>query len=296
VRTLHHGGSVECLAYALDGIVLASAGGYGGVRLWDLSTGRVRRVDAAAHRLAVAPDAGCLAVTPPGAVSGDVRLHHLRADTQSRLLSRHPARLMTFTPDGATLGVAGFQGLFDHGLTLWDVAAARPLRTVPEVGYGLAFGHGSDLLASGGRDLGVHLWSRTAANTWAPLAVLHGHRRLCLALAFSPDDRFLVSVTDSHNEESCEVRVWDVAAWEERTVHQGPPGPQWSITLSADASALAWTETDQRVVRLWDVARGQPRGVYDWKIGCIQALALSPDGMTAAVAGEVGDILVWDVI
>jgi hypothetical protein len=42
-------------------------------------------------------------------------------------------------------------------------------------------------------------------------------------------------------------------------------------------------------------SRGKASQTCDWGVGKISALALAPDGMTAAVAGNKTAIVVWDL-
>src|SRR5262249_13595870 len=48
-----------------------------------------------------------------------------------------------------------------------------------------------------------------------------------------------------------------------------------------------------RTVRVWDVHSGAERDRYDWQVGRVLALALAPDGMTAAAGGGGGGLVVW---
>jgi WD40 repeat protein len=53
---------------------------------------------------------------------------------------------------------------------------------------------------------------------------------------------------------------------------------------------------DDWTLHLWDVTTGQERGNFNWRLGPITALAVAPDGMTAAVAGSAREgVLVWDL-
>jgi hypothetical protein len=48
-------------------------------------------------------------------------------------------------------------------------------------------------------------------------------------------------------------------------------------------------------VRLWDPVNVRCLACYDWQIGKGFAVAIAPDGMTAACAGEKGGIVLWDL-
>jgi WD40 repeat protein len=180
-------------------------------------------------------------------------------------------------------------------MTVWGLDGAVQQAAFAGVGHGVAFSPGGRLLAAGGADLGIRLWERPGAGgRWRELGVLHGHTRLPVGLAFSRDGRRLVSVADGLDDEPCEVKTWDPARGEEQPF-QGPPGPMWSLALAGDGSTLAWTDTAGQVVHLWDVAAGRERMACDWGLGPLRALAVGPDGMTAAAAGQSLGVLVWDI-
>jgi WD40 repeat protein len=48
-------------------------------------------------------------------------------------------------------------------------------------------------------------------------------------------------------------------------------------------------------VRLWDTRTGVEKVRFDWNLGRIQAVAIAPDGMTAAAGSDNGNIIIWDV-
>jgi WD40 repeat protein len=52
---------------------------------------------------------------------------------------------------------------------------------------------------------------------------------------------------------------------------------------------------DDGTVRLHDRATNGEAGRYDWKIGSVKSVAFAADCMTAAVGGESGQVVVWDV-
>jgi WD40 repeat protein len=52
---------------------------------------------------------------------------------------------------------------------------------------------------------------------------------------------------------------------------------------------------DGGTVLLHDREKGREAGRYDWKIGRVVSVAFAADGMTAAVGGECGRVVLWDV-
>jgi WD40 repeat protein len=76
-----------------------------------------------------------------------------------------------------------------------------------------------------------------------------------------------------------------------------------SFTHPKQANATAFTPDGRRIlstchdgwVRIWDASSGQFVTGFDWGIGRTTAVAVSPDGLTAAAAGRKGQIAVFDL-
>jgi hypothetical protein len=45
---------------------------------------------------------------------------------------------------------------------------------------------------------------------------------------------------------------------------------------------------------VWDAESGKERAALDWNIGKVRAVAVAPDGMTAAAGGD-GNVVLWDL-
>jgi WD40 domain-containing protein len=119
-------GSVEALALAPDGRVLAS-GGDGGVKLWDLPAGKLRRVLAGPRVRAVAFSADGRRLAG-GAQDGTVLLWDPEHDKEGRPLKGHTGavRSVAFSLEGDLL-VSGGE---DRSLRLWDAHSGRPREVV----------------------------------------------------------------------------------------------------------------------------------------------------------------------
>jgi WD40 repeat protein len=130
-------------------------------------------------------------------------------------------------------------------------------------------------------------------------AVLHGHTRTVVELAFSRDGRRLASY-----QKDGVVRLWDTGPGATLPVLRGHTSYVYPVAYTTDGRLIAtgaWEPKrhppgswDGRV-RLWDAATGEavadlPQG------GIVRALALSPDDKRLVTMGDETDGLrVWDV-
>lgn len=115
-------------------------------------------------------------------------------------------------------------------------------------------------------------------------------------VAWSPDGRFLVVVWGRAALAAIDPYTW--AATADRAV----PGGRVTAAAFHPSGAEFLTGTDAGRVHVWDTGEwGEPRApdrgparTFEWGVGPVQALAVSPDGALAAVAGRDG-VVVWDV-
>jgi WD40 repeat protein len=67
------------------------------------------------------------------------------------------------------------------------------------------------------------------------------------------------------------------------------------IALSADGRRLVACCRKSKLVYAADTATGAVHGPWDWKIGNVNGVAISADGLTAAAAGSTKKAFVWDL-
>ena len=168
----------------------------------------------------------------------------------------------------------------------------------PGVLQSVDFAHEGRLMAAGGADAAIRLWTRDGdrppRSAGAPLT---GHRDTIFSVAFSPDGRTLASGSGDRS-----IRLWNVADPTRSTAYQHVAMPTgntvYAVTFSPDGRTLASASADG-LVRLWNVADptrpalvGAPlRG----SATAVHTVSFSPDGHLLAAAGAAGGLQLWDV-
>jgi len=126
-----------------------------------------------------------------------------------------------------------------------------------------------------------------------PIVAILGDSRLkhwdrANSIAFSPDDRFVVTTSSDRT-----VRVWEVAGGRQVQVLVGHAGAVLSADFSPDGMIIASAGIGPEI-RLWETATGQQQGVLQHETSYVSKVAFSPDGRTLASAGTDGRIVLWD--
>jgi WD40 repeat protein len=79
----------------------------------------------------------------------------------------------------------------------------------------------------------------------------------------------------------------------QRSDFSGSKGAVNSLAMSPRGTHLLSGGND-KLIRLWNLSNLKEEFAYDWKIGRIERLAWSPDGLRAAAIGSEG-ALIWDI-
>ncbi len=274
---------VETLAFSADGKFLASAGYDKTVRVWDLSTGKVKRV--LTGHTAWVPSVACHpkdALVASGSGDKTILVQRYNRKTKPIEIREHNGvNAVAFSPDGEFIAAGGFRG----GLRLWHVRSGdwrRSFKGHESDVYAVAFSPDGKLLASGSADKTIRLWKVATGKT---VRVLTGHTDWVLSLTFSPDGRILRSV----GREGA-LRTWDVATGKDlRTLRV--TDKVRAADFSPDGTLIA--VSSGRRVKLLEATTGKVLRRFPEQPKKVTAVVFSPDGRSLAWGCNDATIQVW---
>ncbi|HEV3255273.1 MAG TPA: WD40 repeat domain-containing protein, partial [Gemmataceae bacterium] len=282
------------VTFSPDGRVLASPDGRRTIRRWQVATGEPLPLligsGLVVPSVAFSPDGKLLAAC----TRDEVPLHLW--DTGAGKVVRRLGGVFwrtpfAFSPDGKLLAGGG-EGV----IYLWDPATGKLLRPLVDERYYVrlaALSTTGMALATAGSDGIIRLWGTA---TGREMRRLPGHPDAIAVLAFSPDDKTLVS--DGGYDRT--IVLWDAATGREVRRLPGHRGPVYGLAFALDGKTLVYSDTGARglfgareYLRVWDLATGKERQRFPVPHGA--AFDVSADGSVAASAGKDGTIRVWDV-
>lgn len=106
-------------------------------------------------------------------------------------------------------------------------------------------------------------------------------------IVFSPSGKFLASGGQF-------IRCWTTRFGKLISRFRGQDEDIPDLAFSPDERLLAVARTDGPI-ELWDFREPRLVRSYSWDIGRLSAIAIAPDGLTCAAAGENGRIVIFDL-
>jgi hypothetical protein len=199
---------------------------------------------------------------------------------------------LAFVPFGPLLGIGfansvrrGHKAHIQHGVCIWNIEKRREhwrFATKARPGEVVFSPDARHVAVSHARGSAVWLFDHAARTAIGELAC-RNHQRL----AFSGRGNFLAAAGTS-------LIVWSAGDWKRHLLLRGQDEDLPGLAFSPDEHLLTVARSDGPV-EFYDVPTGRLLRSYNWNIGRLSAVAFAPDGLTCAVAGAEGRIVVWDV-
>jgi WD40 repeat protein/class 3 adenylate cyclase len=305
-----HAIGVNHVAFTPDGDRLLTGGADGTARLWDISPTGGRdwlTVRGAANRqsgVAFSPDGTSFAV--PGQVTG-VTIRDVDTGAKIVTLEGHDARIrrMAFSPDGTRLaGSAGSRfedaEVANNDVPIWDVTTGELVTTL--VGHegqvtSVAYSPQGRRIATGSYDGFIRLWDASSGTEVHAVDVIapRSPRREAefegvVALAFSPDGRWLVSDGVGRSRS---LTVWDADTLERRWKLPGHAEVIQDVAFGPDGTVV--TAGFDGTAKVWDLESARELATLEGHTGPLLAVAVSPDGALVATGSLDGAAKLWDL-
>jgi WD40 repeat protein/serine/threonine protein kinase len=277
--------TLNSVAFSPDSKTLATGGGDGTVRLWDVGTQEIvallRGHTGPVTAVAFAPDGRSLV---SGSQDGTVKVWDTAPGPDPNILTGHKSNVnsLAFSDDGKILAVADS---LDQTVKLWDLASRKVAVLEGHKAHlgRLTFAPGGQTLASTSYDHTVRLWDTASKKQLAQFQIPDDNAAVA---AFSPDGKLLAAGCYSSS-----VRVWDLASRQQ--VAQLTPGYGYCVQFTPDGTYLA--AGSGKTIQLWDVATWQKLGALSGHTAEVLSFAVAPDGRTLAVGTADGTLCLWDV-
>ncbi|HEY3964873.1 MAG TPA: WD40 repeat domain-containing protein [Planctomycetaceae bacterium] len=281
-----HKDGIFCLSLSPDGTSVASGGGDGTVRIWDLEdrsqeavlrghTGRVLG-------LAWSPD-GTTIVT--GGNDNSIRIWDLTSGKEVSVWANlpRPVRGLDISDDGKT--VAAALGMDVYYWPIDNRDARRVLRGHRQPISGFAFLPGGQELVTFASDKTVRIWDLATSQAVAVMPGPSGH---CYGLVLSANGKTIACVGGAR------VHLYDA----QQRVPLDPVEPNAHIlcgaAISSDGRTLAIGSQD-KVIVVWDIPGKRERARLNGHDFAVGPMVFLPDGHTLVTSSHDSTLKLWKV-
>jgi WD40 repeat protein len=286
-RLFHPSGGYS-VAFASNCKVLASGGGNGTIRLWDIESGNELACFDDHHaevRSLVFSHDGKLLASGDGFLIPRICIHDVTAGKVLHFLdtAEQPVGALVFSRDNKSLKSVAGDRIWSWDTKSGKVTGKTQLKGVdPHGPKRRAWAPDGDSIALSDENGIIRLFDAASGE---PRLELKGHTDVVDWFAFSADGQLLAS----HGRDNT-VRVWDLATGKQRKMFDNRDELE-SLQFSPDGKLFA-TMTEDGTTRVWDAATGEVRHRFEAHKFCSQ-ITFSPD--SKLLARNAGHVDIWDI-
>ncbi len=309
-----HSTPIDSCVLSADGRTLITGGADGGIRSWDVATGKeLRRLacltgsPSGVRGLDLSPDGSIAAyqivkpVNEEGEVEIGTELWDLTARTKR--LRRPDIDGLHFSPDSKTFFTSLWDGRQEAGFILcWDTVTGKKLRTVaktPNVFASISLLSADGKLLAGlsrGQEKSIYVWDTATGKQLCRAPAIPDCRP---NLAISPDNKLLAAADGPYWLSDDRIRhkhiqLWNIATGKEINQFGRTTRGYWTAAFSGDGKTLATAAQDNQI-RLWETATGGERLHLSGHTGQINKLIFADNDRTLISTSSDTTALVWDV-
>jgi WD40 repeat protein/serine/threonine protein kinase len=282
-----HAGQVDAVAFAPDGTRLASGGGDGAVKVWELATGRevlhLQGHADAVLSVAFSPDGTRLAAAHH---YGKVRVWDLATGREiSVMTAQGPGpspRTVVFSPDGQRLAAGGV-----GGANVWEVETGRGLFHLP--------GHNPVAFSPDGKHLAAAIGGQVkvvdALTGQEQFTFPRTSFRTISGLVFGPDGHVIAAAVPNNRT----VVLWDSTTTKVMATLISSEVGYGALAFRPDGKRLA-TAGPLGSVLVWDLQTAKTVDTIQGHKERVLGLAFSPDGQLLASASADGTVKLWSSV
>lgn len=281
-----HLADLQDASFSPDGKWILTASRDGKARVWDSDTGKPvsnwMGHQSWIRNASFSPD-GRMVLT--ASTDGTARVWESETGKpigQPMVHSRE-VRYASFSLDSRKVVTAGM----DESAKIWNAQTGQlifKLDHASQVWYAV-FSNNGEKVATGTTTGEVAIWDCASGKC---LAQVTRHKLIVSCLAFSPDDRFLLSASEDGNARVSEIATGKTLPQEFRhgaaILHASfRQDGRWVLTSSQDGSA-----------QIWETATGRPVSPAMAHRGTVFRAVFSPDGKWVSTASADGTMRVWE--